>query len=179
MMRGADCLRYSWGKKNCLFSGRVDDFVVFLSAFVDSIPVELLVLTAQVTRTEPFSGHFFTLPRQTFSPRSYLSSSARPSLLFFITPVSFCYCPGAFSFILCLHQGWTRRWERGGGARNRRVSQHGSVSFINRFSRRDALKANSEPSLPAQQTKSPAPPSLLAPLSPFTNRYLSESDCAG
>lgn len=103
------------GEKNCLFSGRVDDFVVFLSAFVDSIPVELLVLTAQVTRTEPFSGHFFTLPRQTFSPRSYLSSSARPSLLFFITPVSFCYCPGAFSFILCLHQGWTRRGERGGG----------------------------------------------------------------
>lgn len=39
---GGDRHRYSWGEKTqnvCLFSGRVDDFVVFLSAFVDSIPV--------------------------------------------------------------------------------------------------------------------------------------------
>lgn len=116
------------------------------------------------------------------SLHSYLSSSSAPSLLFFITLVSFCYFPGAFSFILCLLQGWTEGWgrRRSEGARNRRVSQHGSVSFINiRFSQRDALKANSETSLLALRTKSPAPPSLFTPLSPFTNRYLSESDCMG
>lgn len=73
------------------------------------------------------------------------------------------------------------RWEgEVEGAQNRRLSQHVSVSFINiRFSQRDALKANSETSLLALLTKSPAPPSLFTPLSPFTDRYLSKSDCVG
>lgn len=167
------------GEKNCLFSGRVDDFVVFLSAFVDSIPVELLVLTAQVTRTEPFSGHFFTLPRQTFSPASFIICTPLPPI-FHHSCVLLLLSRCVLIHLVSPSRVDAAVGERGGGARNRRVSQHGSVSFINiRFSRRDALKANSEPSLPAQQTKSPAPPSLLAPLSPFTNRYLSESDCAG
>lgn len=108
----------------------------------------------------PVSGQFFTFPSQT--------------LLFFIALVSFCYFPGAFSFILCLHRGGSER------AQNRRVSQHGSVSFVSiRFSQRGALKANSETSLLALRTKSGALPSLFTPLSPFTNRYLSRSDCMG
>lgn len=126
----------------------------------------------------PVGGHFFTFPSQTFSLLSCLSSSSPHSLLFSITLVSFCYFPGAFSFIQCLHQGWGGEGAK--GARNRRVSQHGSVSFISiRFSQRDALKANSETSLQALQTKSAAPPSLFTPRSPFTNRYLSRSDCMG
>lgn len=131
---------------------------------------------AQVTRTEPFSGHFFTFKlslctlifHHLHAPPSYFSSLLCPSVIFLVRSHSSCV---------------SIKGGRGGGsegARNRRVSQQGSVSFINiRFSQRDALKANSETSLPAQQTKSPAPPSLFAPLSPFTNRYLSESDCMG
>lgn len=142
------------------------------------MPVQLLVLMAQVTRTEPFSGQLFyrgqlspcTLTfHHLHAPPSYFSSLLCPSVIFLVRSHSSCV-----SIKEGGHGGGSE------GARNRRVSQHGSVSFINiRFSQRDALKANSETSLPAQQTKSPAPPSLFVPLSPFTNRYLSESDCTG
>lgn len=100
---------------------------------------------------------------------SCFSSLLCPSVIFLVRSHSSC---------VSIKGGRGEARER--GAQNRRVSQHGSLSFINiRFSQRDTLKANSETSLLAPRTKSAAPPSLFAPLSPFTNRYLSRSDCMG
>lgn len=114
----------------------------------------------------------------TSAPPTYFSSLLCPSVIFLVRSHSSCVSiKGGQRVCVCVRVciGGV-----GGGTWNRRVSQHGSVSFINiRFSQRDALKANSETSLLALRTKSPAPPSLFTPLSPFTNRYLSESDCMG
>lgn len=155
-----------------MFPGRADDFVASLSA----IPVRLLVLTARVTRAAPFGGHFFTLPRQTFLPALLSFAILTP-----LPPISRRSCVLLlFSRCVLIHLASPSRVDAARGGGHRSVSQHGSVSFINiRFSQRHALKADSETSLPAQQTKSPAPPSPSTPLSPVTNRYLSESDCTG
>lgn len=92
----------------------VDDFVVFLSAFVDSMPVQLLVLMAQVTRTEPFSGQLFyrgqlspcTLTfHHLHAPPSYFSSLLCPSVIFLVRSHSSC---------VSIKGGGARRGERGG-----------------------------------------------------------------
>lgn len=123
------------------------------------------------------SGQFFTFPSQTFSLlSSFIIFAPLPPIFHHSCVLLCCWC-------LLIHLVAPSRVDgrRGSeGARNRSVSQHGSISFINiRFSQRDALKANSETSLLALRTKSAAPPSLFTPLSPFTNRYLCRTDCMG